>query len=315
MADLRVWEGLVKQCGGAVVAWINQAGAANLKAANSEGVCNAIFRDWLASYRGDQRARKCFVAKFAARDNEGNWLNANVPQDYLADQEKLNQELKLQRAGLALRAKRLAEADKRGNKDEIAKAIDELWTFKQHMTGGDACINLVAFTSLAETMASLAKIQRSGYIGLSLSLILPKRFWDFGTKTSGHMVGLEFQPAYNMFEYIDANLGLFAFVKQADMLSFIQNAVWPRFYQPYSIRLFSLYVYDVGRGGFDITDDELALKQQERDARRRELAQRFARMQQDLEASDNVADSDAPGPIGENEPKSEKESKSEEHEP
>src|SRR3954454_22550356 len=169
MAELKVWQGLVKQYGGAVVAWINQSGAAKLKEANSEGVCNAIFRNWLASYRKDQLARKSFVARFAGKDNEGNWLNANVPQDYIADQQNLTQQEMLQRAGLALRTKRLTEADKRGNKDEIDKAIDDLWTFKQRMVGGAECINLHAFSSFAETMRVLSTITRPGYIGFSLA--------------------------------------------------------------------------------------------------------------------------------------------------
>ena len=316
MAKLETWEGLVKQYRGAVVAWINQAEAPNLKEVNSQGVCNAIVKDWLASYRKDQHARQSFVAKFAAKDSSGQWLNTCVPDSYIDDQQKLSDALKLSRVEVEQRQKKIAQLKKQRKQSEADAAELELWQFAQRAVGGPDCRTLVGKKTFASTMQVLTQIDAALYIALSLTGTMPKRFWEFSAKSFGHVVGLEFRPAYNLFEFIDANLGLFAFVKRDDMLSFVQNAVWPRFYQPYPITTFALYMYEIGPDDFGITQQELESRQRQRKLKQieRDMARLFAEIQSDLDAQerDRDADSNTLDPVGENESKSEINSKSEE---
>jgi hypothetical protein len=108
MAKLADWTGYARRFNGTVSAWINQAEAPKLLADNSQGVCNAIVTDWLASFRGYRSDRMKFIAKFTKRDNNGLLFNANIPDEYIAQQAQLSNELALHRAGLA---KRLAQIE------------------------------------------------------------------------------------------------------------------------------------------------------------------------------------------------------------
>jgi hypothetical protein len=266
MASLEDFRSRAKAHNGNSVVWINQSASPTLKAVNSGGVCKAITMDWIESYRGYLDDRSRFVNGFRQYDDQGRIVEYSIPKSYLDKQDQYTQEL----AAYSLRFKAMVRKVKAykqefpGDKD-FTPALDE--TLKIFIRVARAGIECLSYTEPADVDAmvkQLSNLKKPGYYTLAL------------TNPGGHVVGFEFRPDQSVgsfpgiFEFIDANSGLFVFRKASDMLAFFRAEVWPRRvngeqkllwsgYEKY--KKLQLFQFDTGKGGF-ITREEEELNRQ-----------------------------------------------------
>src|SRR3954453_14347333 len=184
MPAFATWDESARQRGGAVIAWINQTDAPSLEAANSEGVCYAIVREGIRRCRGYTADRGTFVKTFTARDQDGKVLNANVPMDYIDQQNNLTAALKIYQKEASARNAKITELEKKkGNETMVKQLRLEGWRANQRAFGGEGCEKAVGRRLFAEVIDALNKVSTEPlYIGLTF-------YWDANKETSGHMVG------------------------------------------------------------------------------------------------------------------------------
>jgi hypothetical protein len=270
MSELKTWDDNAARRGGAVIAWINQADAPSLEAANSQGVCNAIVKDWISSCRGYTSDRGEFVKTFTARDKDGRLLNANVPERYIAQQEKLTTALKIYQTEARTRRLKIRDLEQKGDKEAAKQLRLEGSRANQRAFGGETCEKVAARASFDEVIDALNKVSTDDlYIALTF-------YWDTDSESFGHVVGIELRNDKHRFGFIDANLGLFSFPEFSSLISFWRDDVWPALYQRHGPKPFALYFYRIGHGGTGRSPSE----QQQLDA---ENADEVERVQSSLE--------------------------------
>ncbi|HKF49962.1 MAG TPA: hypothetical protein VKB38_21545 [Terracidiphilus sp.] len=246
---------------GKMVVWINQSNSPTLKSVNSQGVCKAITMDWIVSYRGYLEDRATFVNGFRQYDESGTRVGYSIPQFYLDRQEQFTREL----AAYNLRFKAMVKKVKAyteefpNEKDFTPALLETLKIFIRVARAGIECIRYTEPADVDAMVSTLSNLKKPGYYTLAL------------TKPGGHVLGFEFRPDQKagsfpgIFEFIDANSGLFVFGKAADMLAFFENEVWPRRvndqqqpvwagYQKFT--KLQLFEFDTGKGGFITRQEE-----------------------------------------------------------
>jgi hypothetical protein len=269
MPNLATWKGYAKANNGDLVVWINQSEAPNLKAANSGFVCSAITRDWISSCRKYRSDRTAFVQSFRQYDDSGKLLGHSIPDHYLARQQEIKREIE----GYTKRAEELRKKilvyvkEYPKEKDFRAALLESLKIYERIMRGGVDCIKFISETSIDKIMAALTTQITPAYFALSMKP---------ADSDKGHVVGFEFRsdestPSFpEIYQFIDANFGLFVFKDQIDMMDFVEKKIWGRFYQKRYTR-FYLLEYDVGFGGFGLSPAEK--KKLEDEALDKELAE------------------------------------------
>jgi hypothetical protein len=253
MAQLEDWRTAARAHSGSIVVWINQSAAANLKAVNSNGVCKAITMDWIASYRKYRSDRAAFVNQFRKYDADGN-LETCIPDTYLAKQTAFTQQLALDRkAYVAAIGKYKLNPTLAGK-----KKVDDIL---RRARGGPDCRNFTKFTSIDQVATALTSLAKPAYCALAL------------TEPGGHVIGFELRSDQKvsdnfpkLYEYLDANTGLFAFGDLQKMLDFVKQKVWPQradkdgkvVWNGYAKKYtkFMLLEYDIGLGGFGLSPQE-----------------------------------------------------------
>jgi hypothetical protein len=253
MAKLSDFENYAAKYNGGVVAWINQGDI--IAGTDARGVCLVIVQDWIESCRLSWSKRVTFVKKFTGRDKDGKFDDSYVPKDYLDRQDAENRKVALAKAELEKRGKKAKELEKKGQNDAARAELEAAWTHLKKTIGGDDCRQLAVRHSFKQVVDSLKKITEPCYIALSLNA--PARWTLKGRKDFGHTVGIELRPDIPMFEFLDANSGLFAFTKLDDMIAFLQDIIWPGFYQSKNVTAFGFYFFDAGLTLKEIKDSRL----------------------------------------------------------
>jgi hypothetical protein len=225
--------------------------------------------DWIASYRGYLDDRSKFVNSFRQYDDNSRLVGYSIPPAYLQKQDAYRQDL----AAYNLRFKAMIQKTKAykqefPNEKRFAAALDEtLQIFVRVARAGIDCLRYTVPATVDAMVTRLSNLAKPGYYTLALT-----------ASNSGHVVGFEFRPDQaagtfpGIFEFLDANSGLFVFGKASDMLNFFKQEVWPARvndegqkvwggYEKYT-RL-QLFEFDTGKGGFLTREDEELNKQLE----------------------------------------------------
>ncbi|VAW70654.1 hypothetical protein MNBD_GAMMA09-3633 [hydrothermal vent metagenome] len=247
------WACYAREYNGAQVVWIDQSTDTALKKANSKGVCFALTRDWVRSYRRYRIDRSKFVNSFrdAAEINPEN----RIPQIYITNQQ--------------LYAAQVAQ-----NKRELEELMEELERRKKQ--GGPvpegilATLASIRKRAYGRDLVNLTQYKLSEIYDISFILNQMKqeglanpRYYmlTFRKKgVGGHVVGFEFRPDIHvsdnypgLFEFIDANLGLYAFGDADKLLNFFDLRVWIELYGLKDYDSFELAEFDTGIGGLGKT--------------------------------------------------------------
>ena len=282
MENLDDWIGIAAKYNGIAVAWINQAGAPALKKGNVSGVCRAITLDWIAAYSAGTAEQVTFLSAFRILGSDKQLLNVNVPEKYIKPQAAYQKQLEIDRVTyqrlredqdlkfkvaetlntqLQLKKKQGLTPDPSEdaaltNALKISgAAMNKVNEFAALIGGGPRCANQTNFNSFAEVIAALENAQPDSHQTTPNSEFVAMGLTGPGSSASndrfGHIVGLEFgwnrKPP--LFEFLDANTGLFCFPTQKDMIDFVRR-VWSEFYESYwdkgAIDKLKLYSYPGG---------------------------------------------------------------------
>lgn len=253
MADPKAWRKKAQDNKGATVIWINQSDNKDLKEIGSAGVCFAITTDWVKQYRANRIARSEFVNSF----REGMEIDPTtgepdpdtcIPVTYMVEQEEYS-----------TRLRRYRQESK-----AVQKKIDEARA-KQQPVPQDL-VNTQAAIDAREYGTGMKQITRfipkdgktiKDAVAAMLANTNPAYYLLVLRRTGGaHVVGFEFRPDVvvsenypGLFEFIDANLGLYAFPSSDNMLAFFNNCVWKELYAAKYDR-FDVVQFDLGAGGF-----------------------------------------------------------------
>ncbi len=212
--DRDLWSGYAKQHSGNLVVWVDQTSDTGLKAVNSNGVCHALTKAWVEAYVEDLESRSMFVNSF--RDQP---KNNPIPQDYLENQAIYAQQLETYNSTLA-------QVKSSSDKEFQRKMLPLLKKSKSDLyPDGTKVSSLKAGTDVANVVLGMP--HAPSYIMLSMR------------GKGAHVVGFEIRPDHHVsenypavYEYFDANLGLFAFGKFKNMLDFFLTKVWQNLYRP-----------------------------------------------------------------------------------
>lgn len=245
MQDKDDWITTSGKYNGKLVVWIDQSTDGTLLAANSRGVCFALTRDWVRNYTRNRIDRYNFVNSFRTGDG----AVSRIPQAYIDSQLSLAAQYKVSSIAFITATR---EAIKSGQLD-TAEGKQRINVFRKQQYGPE-CINYFDFKNdgtnpIGDVLDFVFLEEEVGspvpqYVMLSMK----------GT-TGGHVVGFEMRPDvyvsanYPMlYEFFDANLGLFAFSNYTDVRNFFQKEVWEKLYKDNYTKL-GAAVFDTGLGG------------------------------------------------------------------
>lgn len=242
------WDKTAKDYRGSNVIWINQSGDTQLKEANSAGVCFAITRDWVKNYRRAKIDRSNFVNAF--RDVQRGKPPQNLPAIYLKKQAQYSAELQAQRDALGNLRTQLetATANSRPTKEELERIT---LSIGRHQYGRSVLSVKVFNGSLSGMTEAIGEIKKIGATTPSYFMLSFTR-----PGQGGHVVGFECRPDISagsfpkLYEFIDANLGLYVFGNVSDVVDFFSVPVWADLYESRGYSKFILAQYDAGHGGF-----------------------------------------------------------------
>jgi hypothetical protein len=247
MPDIATWRDYAKANKGSTVVWINQSSNTDLKEVDSRGVCFAITRDWLTQYRANSNARYNFVNAF--RDAGVEDPNNCIPLEYVIAQDESAAEYKAAQRELRLLESQVKLATDQGK--PVPVDLEAAREIVRRSRYGEGLTAIQAFDAkdnkgIKDAIAVLQANAEPSYYMLSVR-----------REGGGHVVGFEFRPDISasdafpgLFEFIDANLGLYAFPSSANMLAFFGDCVWTKLYAASNYTAFELVKFDVGAGGF-----------------------------------------------------------------
>lgn len=243
--DEAEWRQNARGCNGHLVVWIDQGTDVGLQAVNSRGVCHALTTAWVTAFSNYRVDRAAFVNSF-----RGGGANTRIPATYLAQQGLYRQRvqanaLRFQNAfaDLQRRIQRGENVDAVGLRDAMLSARQSYY--------GPACEALDQYPN--EIGANMAIF--GGHIDPGFKLLSMHR-------PVSHVVGFELRPDIvgipgfpnGLFEYFDANLGLFVFPSANDLSNFWTLAYASLYSASDRVEVAS---YGIGRGGFVKTWGEL----------------------------------------------------------
>jgi hypothetical protein len=210
------WKEIAKGYRANIVVWIDQSSDNRLLEENRGGVCRTVTKRWVDAYMDSRPARAKFVNSF--RDH-------GIPEEYIEEQEQYALDIKVHNS-LLIGAKTLQAVSK--DKVFLSSSVQMLKQSQSELHPGE----VIKFPKGSAIQPILQKIARpTGYTMLS-----------FRPRDSdvGHVVGFEVRPDLQgqmsanfpngLFEFIDANLGLFVFNSARTMVEFFYLEVWKRHY-------------------------------------------------------------------------------------
>lgn len=243
--DRAEWTKYADEYGGNPVFWINQTNAPQLQAANLDGVCFAITMDWVDNYRTSMIARRNFINRF--RDVQSEDVPKRFPAIYVEKQQAYKATLDAQNDAVRQILGMLKTAT-----DSTNPSRTELLAIKSRLQKNAYGRSLGTFSKInddifgfdtAVNALKAAAAQSPGYFMLSFST----------PGVGGHVVGFEARPDMyvstnypQLHEFIDANLGLYAFSDFDKMMSFFVDKVWYENYEHKGYSKYELAQFDRG---------------------------------------------------------------------
>jgi len=234
MVDLSVWQGYATQCKGEILVWINQTDA--LKGTGSEGVCNAITRDWIDSL-DSIRARAAFYNNFRCLNEAGQFRDYCMPAGYIQRQKKLEAENKARQKTLT-KLRLDAQAYEKKHPGDTTKS-EKVFKLEASLMGGPKCQDVFPLDTREDVIEHLNLAKGTSFAG-ALHLL---------TDSGGHAVALEFQPGKEggeddfVYHFIDPNTGWFAFSQYNHLRVFVQVVVLKNYYPASKYNRFKIYHY------------------------------------------------------------------------
>lgn len=224
------WVREARRYNGNLVVWIAQGSDPGLRAANSNGVCHAMTVSWITNDTLSRKERSTFVNSFRRYDDNNRLQSdGHVPQHFLRDQATYATNLAAYNSLVSSAQTLLASYRGRQRPTWVTQRLrrqrDAIRSFQESVYSG-LNINRIPIAGPAQLMTKMART--GAYYMFSM-------FRNGGG--GGHVVGFELRNVRisdnypELYEYFDANLGLFAFSKKADAVGFFVNSVWPTVYR------------------------------------------------------------------------------------
>ncbi len=239
------WRQTARDHNGHMVVWIDQGTDAGLQAVNSQGVCHALTTAWVTAFSNYRVDRAAFVNSF-----RGGGANTRIPATYLAQQGSYRQQVQANALRFRNAFDDLQQRIQRGENVDATGLRDAMLSARQSYYGA-ACESLDQYAS--EVGANMAIF--GGQIDPGFKLLAMHR-------PVSHIVGFELRPDFRgapsfpngIFEYFDANLGLFVFPSVNDLSNFWMVVHALLYGAAGRVEVAS---YGIGRGGFVKTWGEL----------------------------------------------------------
>jgi hypothetical protein len=233
MPKLSDWQTYATNRKGEIVVWINQTDA--LKGTDSDGVCNAITRDWITSF-DSIRARAQFYQKFRRVDASGQFLAYSLPDDYVRRQKQLEAENKVRQVCLTwLRKTAAAYGKKHAGDNSWSERVFEI---EPRLIGGPNCQDVIPIDTRKAIIDHLDLMKGASYAGI-LHLL---------KDSGGHAVAVEYLPGKEgtkedyVYQFLDPNTGWFAFGDYKGLREFIWYEVL-KYYPAPKYNRFKMYNY------------------------------------------------------------------------
>lgn len=216
MADRETWKDLAKGYRANIVVWIDQSSDQRLREENRGGVCRTVTKNWVDAYMDSRPARAQFVNAF--REN-------GIPEEYIDEQEQYALDIKVHNSML-IGAKVLQKISM--DKKFLSSTVNTIKQSQAELHPGTVT-KYPKGSAIQPILQQIAKLE--GYT-----------MFSFRPKDSdvGHVVGFEVRPDLKeqmsenfpngLFEFIDANLGLFVFKSARTMVEFFYLEVWKKLY-------------------------------------------------------------------------------------
>jgi hypothetical protein len=254
MPDQKKWRAKADANKGSQVIWINQSDNKDLKDIGSDGVCFAITSDWVKQYRSNRIARSKFVNAFRdevvidPKTGEPD-PDTCIPLDYMLNQDEYSSMLKQHRKALKELELKLLQAPL--DQPKIREDLDNTLRAMEVETYGSGLKQVTKFRAKKSQTITDAVAAMQANTNPTYYMLLLRR------PGGGHVVGFEFRPDVvvsdnfpGLFEFIDANLGLYAFPSSANMINFFNSCAWAELYSAKGYDGFDLVEFDLGAGGF-----------------------------------------------------------------
>lgn len=234
--DEQVWRENVQEYNGAFVLWIDQSSDPLLKQHNSNGVCLAMAFDFVTAYQSGQPLPFRFVngIRDARLIPPG---TSRIPPKYIEIQTAF-QAMHVQFQTNLRQINTQLEQAKEQEKPALIKTMREMLDnrIKQRFGPGMGAYekfnepNLTAGVKLFQRMSAIAKESGPCYFLISMR-----------DDETGHGIAFGFRPDLSasdnfpgIFEFFDANLGLFVFGTEDKLKEFFNVMVWFDLYTDYS---------------------------------------------------------------------------------
>jgi hypothetical protein len=247
----QTWRETVKKYEGAFVVWVDQGTDPLLKANSSKGVCFAMSFDFVTAYQAGQPAPGNFV-----NDIRGRALvwpkTSRIPTKYLDIQDASRAMLNQYTDNHDLLELELEVAEQE-DKPAIQKKLDQLkeYRIKQRYGPGMELHDEFEKTD-ASAMTELFTRMKTTVTKNGPSYFLVEMRGSTGT--GGHAVAFGFRndlstPSFPaIYEFFDANLGLFVFKSDEKLADFFIRDVWRLYYSNKSYSRFSITSYPAKKG-------------------------------------------------------------------
>ncbi len=230
--DKEFWKNNAKEYNGVLVVWVDQATDPLLKIGNSSGVCFAMARKFAIDYQKGAPGPYEFVngIRDASLVPPG---TSRIPKEYLDLQAAYQANLDQYKQSLAQLKTQIDEAELEQKKALLADLIKlkDVQVKKLYGSTLDAFIqfkelNVIASETILDKMKAIVTDKGPSYFVVGMR-------GDHG----GHGIAFGFRPDLSsppnfpgIFEYFDANLGLFVFGSEEELRKFFSLDVWSALY-------------------------------------------------------------------------------------
>lgn len=230
--DEQEWRNNVKKYNGAFVVWVDQSTDPLLLAENSKGVCFAMAFDFVTAYQMGQPGPWNFVN--GIRDAVLVPPNTSrIPKKYIDIQRASQAMLDQFRQNLIQLNDQLSKAQKSA-KPALLKTIQQLLSDRIKQRFGPGMESFEKF----EISNVLAPIAIYNHMKATATENGPSYFLvGMRGANGGHGIAFGFRPDLSgssqfpgIYEYFDANLGLFVFGTQEKLFDFFNLDVWTELY-------------------------------------------------------------------------------------
>lgn len=230
--DKETWIEYVENYGGAFVVWIDQGTDPRLKVHNSKGVCWAMANEFVKAYQAGQPGPFDFVN--GLRDAHLIWPGTSrIPPKYLQIQSSLQAMLTEYTNGLKLLNFEYEQAEQE-KKPEVLEKIKKFMNDRIRQRYGPQMTayetfkeqNILVPGEILRRMKAFVTTNGPSYFLIFMRSPNGGHAIAFGYRAD--LSGSDKFPA--IYEYFDANLGLFVFPSEKKLADFFNVDVWAELY-------------------------------------------------------------------------------------